>query len=133
MKSFSYQRATCLSAVLFVCGLSLVTALSGCSANASGHAAHTPSADVASTALETALNASKYGRPHGTIEAKPLVNVVDSAWLNGQKISDFNIQEEQGGGDTRNFLVKLKQTSPDREQQVRYIVHGLDPVWVYRE
>jgi hypothetical protein len=110
----------------------LLGLLAGCG---EGNARFKPTADEARTSLETALTAWRDGKLYGPIETKPPVHVVDSAWQGGQQIESFQIGDEEDGGDgTKQFVVKLKTKGKSpTDQDVRYIVHGRDPVWVYRE
>lgn len=101
-----------------------------------GNARFTPSTDVAKTSLETALTAWRDGKPCGPVEAKPPVHVVDSVWQAGAKVESFTIGDEEDLGDgTKQFVVKLtmKEAKGARESEVRYVVHGLEPVYVFRE
>jgi hypothetical protein len=109
----------------------LLGVLAGCS---EGHAKYKPTADEARTSLEKALTAWKDSKPYGSIEGTPPVHVVDSAWQAGQQIESFQIGDEEDAGDaTKQFVVKLKTKKSPTDQDVRFIVHGRDPVWVYRE
>jgi hypothetical protein len=109
----------------------LLGVLAGCS---EGHAKYKPTADEARTSLEAGLTAWRDGKPYGSIETKPPVHMVDSAWQGGQQIESFQIGDEEDAGDaTKQFAVKLKTKKSPIDQDVRFIVHGRDPVWVYRE
>ena len=80
------------------------------------------------------MTAWREGKPCGPIDAKPPVQVADTAWQAGQQVESFEIGEEKDEGDgTRQFVVAIKMKKPPGEQTVRYFVHGRDPVWVYRE
>ena len=64
----------------------------------------------------------------------PPVRMVDSAWQQGQQIESFQIGDEEDTEDgTKQFTVKLTLKKAKEPQEVRYVVHGRDPVWVYRE
>jgi hypothetical protein len=95
---------------------------------------YVPSQNKARTALETALEAWRSGKKMGLIaDAKPAVQVMDSKWQAGQKLESFEILEAEAGTGPQWFKVKLKMKAPAGEQQVRYVVAGIDPLWVYRE
>ena len=80
------------------------------------------------------MTAWRDGKPFGPIDAKPPVQVADSAWQAGQQVESFEIGEEKDEGDgTKQFVVTMKMKKPPGDQTVRYYVHGRDPVWVYRE
>ena len=84
--------------------------------------------------FEAALNAWRDGKPYGSVESKPPVQVADSAWQAGQQVESFAIGEEKDEGDaTKQFTVTLKMKKPPGDQSVAYFVHGRDPVWVYRD
>jgi hypothetical protein len=103
----------------------------------SGAGQFTPTQDEARTALEKALAAWSAGRACGSIEGTPPVQVVDSDWLAGGRIDSFEIGEEKDLGDgTRLFMVKLtrkSQKNASSVQEVRYVLHGHSPVYVFRE
>jgi hypothetical protein len=81
-----------------------------------------------------ALTAWRDGRPCGPIEATPPVRVADSLWQGGQAIEAFQIGDEQAAEDgTKRFPVKLTMKKTKAVQEVRYIVYGRDPVWVFSE
>jgi hypothetical protein len=106
--------------------------LAGC--DASGRARFTPTQDEARASLEAALTAWRDGRPCGPIEASPPVQVADSLWQSGQQIESFQIGDEEDPGDgTKQFPVKLTMKKTKKVQEVRYVVHGRDPVWVFGE
>jgi hypothetical protein len=105
--------------------------LPGCG---SGHARYTPTSTEARSSLETALTAWREGKPPTTIDVKPPVHVIDSTWQGGQQIESFTIGDEQDVGDgTKQFAVKLVTKPKRSEQEVKFVVHGRDPVYVFRE
>ncbi|HET6575915.1 MAG TPA: hypothetical protein VFG68_20100 [Fimbriiglobus sp.] len=94
----------------------------------------TPPADNARKALEAALNHWKAGNPPGTVSGtSPAVEVLDSKWKAGQKITGYEVLgEDAAGPGPRTFKVRLTlaRGSP---VEVRYVVVGIDPLWVYRD
>jgi hypothetical protein len=101
----------------------------GCGAS---HARYTPTSGEARSSLEAALTAWRDGKASSDIDAKPPVHMVDSAWQGGRQLESFQIGDEEDGGDgTKQFLAKLKMKNVKEEQDVRYVVHGRDPVWVF--
>jgi hypothetical protein len=94
----------------------------------------TPAADNARRALEAALKYWQEGHPPGTVPGTaPVVEVIDTKWKGGQKLQTFEIlQEETPGPGPRYFTVRI---TPPRgaPQEVRYVIVGIDPIWVYRE
>jgi hypothetical protein len=115
--------------------VSLITAapfallLAGCG---DGHARYTPTANEARSSLEAALTAWRDGKPYGAIEATPPVHIADSTWQSGQQLESFEIGKEENGVDgTKQFDVKLTLKKAKASHDVRYVVHGRDPVWVF--
>ena len=94
----------------------------------------TPPTDNARKALEAALNHWKVGNPPGTVPGtSPTVEVLDSKWKAGQKITDYEILGEDAAGlGPRTFNVRLRPAK-GAPQEVRYVVVGIDPLWVYRD
>jgi hypothetical protein len=122
------KRFRCLG---LIAALPLVSLLTGCGAS---HARFTPTSGEARSSLEAALTAWRDGKPYGPVEATPPVQITDTAWQGGQQIESFEIGDEEDGGDgTKQFAVTIKMKKPQGDQSVRYVVHGRDPVWVYRE
>ena len=106
--------------------------LAGC--DAAGHARFTPTQDEARSALEAVLAAWRDGRPFGPIEATLPVHVADSLWQGGQAIEAFQIGDGQANEDgTKRFPVKLTMKKTKAVQDIRYVVYGRDPVWVFNE
>jgi hypothetical protein len=94
-----------------------------------------PSSATSREALETALNTWVSGKRLGPIDtASPPIQVVDSAWFKGQRLSGYEILGEEKSQDgSPCFSVLLHKSSPKADESVRYIVTGRSPVWVYRE
>jgi hypothetical protein len=104
--------------------------LAGC--GDAGHAKFTPTKDEARSSLEAALTAWRDGRPFGPLETTPPVRIADSLWQGGQQIESFQIGDEQSNDDgTKHFPVKLTIKKTKAVQEVEYVVHGRDPVWVF--
>lgn len=109
--------------------LTPLVVLAGC-----GGVDHTPPAALARASLEKSLTAWKGGARPGPIEgSEPPIQVVDSAWQAGHKLGSFEVLREEGGQGDRRFDVRLTQGSPATTREVRYVVLGQGPVWVYRE
>lgn len=113
--------------VLAVCSLGI-----GCSRKSPDFI---PSSDTSRQALETALNAWVSGQRAGPIEnASPPIQVVDSAWWKGQRLTSYEILDQETGQDgSPCFSVRLHKSKPRGDETVRYVVTGRSPVWVYRE
>jgi hypothetical protein len=118
--------------IKMVAAATLVLFLAGC--ERSGNARFTPDADVARSSLQTALTAWRDGRPCGPIEGTPPIRVADSLWQNGQQIASFEIGDELADADgTKQYPVKLTLKKGGKVEDVRYIVNGRDPVWIFSE
>jgi hypothetical protein len=124
------NSVTGYQSVKFGLALFLLAVTAGCG---SGYARYTPSTDEARSSVQAALTAWKDGKPVGEIAATPLVRVVDSAWQAGQELESFEIGDQEEIDGTKQFPVKLTMKKTQKIEDVRYVVHGRDPVWVYRE
>jgi hypothetical protein len=95
-----------------------------------------PPAAQAHNAVEAALAAWKSGKPVGApLEGTtPTVRVVDSAWERGQRLAAFEILREETSEDAAPMVVvRLTMVGKPTPIEVRYLVAGVDPLWVYRE
>src|SRR5690242_18043792 len=96
---------------------------SGCGAVIGGGYDVTPPADVARSALESALSAWQKGGKPGTLEgATPPVQAVDSDWQRGQKLTGFEVLREEPGDADKRFVVRLSLARPEASREVRYVV-----------
>jgi hypothetical protein len=124
------QRATTIR--FFACVLA-VAALAGC--DGSGHARYATEPADARAALEASLKAWSTGRAIDDVQADPPVRVVDSVWRGGGKIQSFEILGEAADSDgAKRFTARLTSVAGKTEkiEEVEYVVHGRDPIWVYR-
>jgi hypothetical protein len=112
----------------------LLVASTGCSVGHS-HSDYLPAEDKARQALETTLTAWQNGQKIGRIDAvSPPIEPVDNKWQAGQKLQGYEIlQAETPDEGPSRFLVRLTMKTPPGKQEVRYVVVGIDPLWVYRE
>ena len=112
------------------CGV-LLLAGPGCSAGRRGHAAYVPPEPAARQALEAALDAWQRGEAPGRVgTASPAVQVADSFRRPGQTLQRYEILGEVAGEGPRCFAVRLVLDNPPEERKARYLVLGLDPLWV---
>ena len=108
----------------------LLAAAAGCGSDT---ARYTPTAEVARKSLEAALAAWRDGRPMGSIEgSSPPVWAVDSNWQSGEKLEAFQVLGEDDVDGSKQFTVRLTMKGPRGETEARYVVHGRDPIRVYR-
>jgi hypothetical protein len=93
-----------------------------------------PPADVARSALETALTAWRDGKkPADVAQASPPIQAVDNEWTTGRKLVSFEIGDEKPSETDKQFVVKLKFDKATKDEEVTYVIIGTDPVAVYRE
>jgi hypothetical protein len=96
----------------------------------------TPPSDKAHKALEAALTYLKDGNPPGAVPGTtPQVQLVDTKLKVGQ-LKGFEILGEDSPNPEssvpRYFKVRLIPAKGS-SQEVRYVVIGIDPLWVYRD
>jgi hypothetical protein len=92
-----------------------------------------PNSIVARDALETALSAWQNGEPPGEIRGSPSVQVVDTHRSSNRALRTFEILGEVGSDCGRCFSVRLALDNPSEEQTVRFVIVGINPLWVFRE
>jgi hypothetical protein len=110
----------------------LVLALVGC-AGGSGYERYVPAADRARTALEAALESWRNGQAPGLITADALnIHVVDSARRPGQKLADFEVLGLAAGDSPSCYAARLRLQQPAEELVARFVVLGIDPIYVLR-
>lgn len=93
----------------------------------------TPSFEVTEEAVRRGLDAWKAGLPPGELPGKPMVHVTDAGRKAGQKLESYQILGETRGTTGRTIAVNLQLTNPTEEVKARYIVVGIDPLWVCRQ
>ena len=108
-------------------------ASAGCGGRA-GAARFVPAPLAAKAALTAALDEWKKGRPTGAVEgASPAVQVVDETRPAGQRLLRFQILGEVPSDGARTFNVLLETENPAQRETVRYVVVGIEPLWVFRQ
>jgi hypothetical protein len=95
-------------------------------------ARYVPTEETARLALEVALDAWRDGRPPPWQVAATTVQFVDTQRKNGQRLRRYVVLGETPGDSTRCFAVRLTLEGPAEEVRARYVVFGIDPLWVYR-
>lgn len=117
----------------------LSTALLICLAGCGSGPTDVPSSQTSRQALDTALTAWTHGEKPGAMAGtKPAVTVHDTPWSQGQRLASYEIlKEEQDAGASasaeKRFTVRLSLAEPNRTEEVRYHVLGVDPVMVFRD
>jgi hypothetical protein len=115
-----------------------VAVFAGCTRGPKKDEDFTPPPDKAKQALEAALTHWQGGNPPRDVPGgPPAVWVVDSVWKSGQQLKAFEVLGEDSppagaGSAPRYFKVRLTPAKGP-PQEVRYVVVGIDPLWVYRE
>jgi hypothetical protein len=95
-----------------------------------------PAEDSARAALESALKAWQDGDSSGHLRldvGPPVVQVTDSYRRAGQSLRNFDILGKTSTEGPHHFAVRLFLDHPREEKTVRYVVVGVDPLWVMRE
>jgi hypothetical protein len=93
-----------------------------------------PAAELARTALEAVLTDWQSGREPGPIDRLDVgVRVVDKQRKKGQTLDEFDILGEAPGEGVRCFAVRVKLNGPAAEEKVRFVVVGINPLWVFRQ
>lgn len=95
---------------------------------------YVPSADLARAAVEAVLADWQAGLPVGPINRlKVKVESIDNQRKKGQKLSRFEILGEVTQPGARCFAVRLEFQNSTETPKVRYLVIGIDPLFVYRQ
>lgn len=117
MATFGAALALCLAA--------------GCADRA---ARYTPEAALARESLTAALGAWRDGKPAGSIPGRPAIQLVDTSRTPDRRLRAFSILSEQPtGAQGRAFVVRLSFENPPSDVRVRYVVVGIDPIWVFHK
>jgi hypothetical protein len=91
-----------------------------------------PAEATAREALAAGLEAWKGGAAAGEVEGtKPLVFVTDSYRNPKERLAGYEILGQVPGNVPRCFAVELR-FDPPREEKARYVIVGIDPLWVFR-
>jgi hypothetical protein len=118
---------------ILACGaLFVLSNITGCGGDSL--ATSFPPDDVARQALDAALKTWRDGGKPGPVAGTaPPVQVHDTPWALGDRLSSYEIIGEAKNPAERRFSVRLSLAKPDRVQEVEYYVLGRDPVMVFRD
>jgi hypothetical protein len=95
---------------------------------------YTPAPEAARASLEAALTAWRDGVAPRAIDSKPKVQVVDTQRRPGQTLRSFEVLSETSlAGEGRCYVVGLSFDSPAASERARFVVVGIDPIWVFRK
>ena len=109
-----------------------LSAFSGCQ-KARTNADFIPSQSQSLEALKVALDAWKAGKPSGPVPGtSPVVHITDSSRVSGQTLDDYQILGDVPGNAPRCIAVKLKFSHPAEEKRERFVIVGIDPLWIFR-
>lgn len=101
--------------------------------NARTDAEFVPPLGQSEEALKSVLEAWKAGQPSGPVNGtSPQVHVTDSSRVSGQVLEDYQILGEVPGNAPRCLAVRLNLANPAEEKRERYVIVGIDPLWVFR-
>jgi hypothetical protein len=93
-----------------------------------------PPQEMARRALEIALRSWHDGDPAGKVlPGDPSVVIVDTHRPPGQTLRRYEILGALPGDGPPRFTVRLTLDGPEEEQKVRFLVVGINPLWVYRQ
>ena len=93
-----------------------------------------PRVETARQAIEAALTARQNGQATSPVSGtNPVVHLIDSSQSKpNQALATFEMLGEVAGDVPRCFAVQLRLRNPDAEVRERYVVIGIDPLWVFR-
>jgi hypothetical protein len=113
----------------------LLVGAAGCGRNHRRDAErYIPAPETARQALVTALDAWQADQPPGPIAAAtPPVVLVDTHRKPNQRLQRYVVQGEVPGNGPRCFAVRLTFEDPPEEQKLRFVIFGIEPIWVYRQ
>ena len=96
---------------------------------------YTPAATLAQTALQEVLEAWQNQRPvrKQLGEHLPTIEPVDRYRSPGQILRSYKILGEVSGSAGRTFEVELELDRPSQRRHDRYVVIGIEPLWVYHQ
>jgi hypothetical protein len=98
-----------------------------------GNERFVPAEAAARAALDAALADWRSGQPPGRIErVNPPAQVIDTHRAPGQRLVDFEVLGSVPGVAPRCYAVRLVLDEPAEEIRARYIVVGINPLWVFR-
>lgn len=88
----------------------------------------------AQAVLIAALEDWKAGAPTGPVANSPRsAFIVDSARRDRPKLADYKILGETPGNAPRCYAVHLFWANPEREERTRFVIVGIDPLWIFRQ
>ena len=111
----------------------LLAACLGCAERKPGAEEFVPTEDVARGALDACLKSWMEGlTPTPVPGTKPPVQSVDGLRTKGRTLLKYEILGPVPADAPRCFAVRMTLGNPAQELRERYVVLGLDPIWVWR-
>lgn len=130
------QVASCKLQIVIGLAMGLLSSVGCAASTVSGYDRYVPSAERAAAALRQVLDAWRDGETSAELafrEAPIKLQVADSTRRPGQRLVDYQLLGEVSGEGPRTFVVRLKLENPSDEQEVRYYLVGIDPLWIFRQ
>lgn len=123
-RAAAYHMVVCLAIAAYCCGCS----------RAPDANRYVPAPEVARGALEAVLADWQAGLPCGPIDRlRVKIESIDNQRKKGQKLAGFEILGEVAQPGVRCFAVRLEFQNATVPTKVRYVVLGIDPLFVYRQ
>ena len=92
-----------------------------------------PAEDVAQRSLDRYLSAWRAGETGETVRGtSPPVSIADTLRAGGRTLEDYTILGPTPADVPRCYAVRLTLGNPHEEVRERYVVVGLNPIWVIR-
>jgi hypothetical protein len=117
--------------------LLVAAALAACACGCarSNAARFTPSAQTATKCVETVLAAWRDGRPLDALATeKPAIHVVDTHRRPEQRLQTFEVLSKSPASAAGwTYVVRLTFDQPAEAVRARFVVVGVDPIWVFRK
>jgi hypothetical protein len=111
----------------------LAAACVGCGERSPRAEEFVPGEDAARAALDASLRAWRDGGAEARVPATgPAVESADGLRTRGRTLLKYDILGPVPADAPRCFAVRLTLGNPTQELRERYVVLGLDPVWVWR-
>lgn len=112
----------------------LTVGVGGCRGRPAGFEQYVPAPGPAREAVRAVLDAWRDGRPpEEGVGPRRDVHVVDKQRRPGQKLAGYDLLGEVAADKARGFAVRLTLENPDERPVVRFLVVGIEPLWVFRQ
>src|SRR5262245_27494522 len=114
--------------------LGTVLLCGGCWGDRNSDRRYIPSEEIARRAVETALTQRQNGELTTSLvqAAGPAIHLIDTRHKPGQKLMSFAVLGPTTGDAASCYAVRLTFDNPSEEVRARYVVLGIDPLWVWR-